>query len=336
MPVAARAQPPAIPVIGFLSARSPEDIPHLLAAFLRGLAENGYVEGQNVTIEYRWALGQYDRLQAMAAELAGRPVVVIVAAGGEPAAMAAKAATSTIPIAFVIGGDPVTVGLAASYNRPGGNATGISIMTSTLDPKRLGLLHEVVPRAATVGALLNPNFPGFEGQLKDMQEAARTIGVQIFVLRASDDREVEAVFETVAQQRIPALAVGADPFFDTRRDKLVALAARHAVPAMYHFREFATAGGLMSYGIDISEVWRQVGVYAGRILKGAKPADLPVLQPTRFELVISQDRQGARHRRAADAARPRRRADRITQRGGFGGRYPVACCWDWSRNGADT
>jgi putative tryptophan/tyrosine transport system substrate-binding protein len=287
MPVAARAQPPAIPVIGFLSTRSPEDIPHLLAAFLRGLAENGYVEGQNVTIEYRWALGQYDRLQAMAAELAGRPVVVIVAAGGEPAAMAAKAATSTIPIAFVIGGDPVTVGLAASYNRPGGNATGISIMTSTLDPKRLGLLHEVVPRAATVGALLNPNFPGFEGQLKDMQEAARTIGVQIFVLRASDDREVEAVFETVAQQRIPALAVGADPFFDTRRDKLVALAARHAVPAMYHFREFATAGGLMSYGIDISEVWRQVGVYAGRMLKGAKPADLPVLQPTKFELVIN-------------------------------------------------
>jgi ABC-type uncharacterized transport system substrate-binding protein len=286
-PRVAVAQPPAIPVIGFLSTRSPEDIPHLLAAFLRGLAENGYVEGQNVTIEYRWALGQYDRLQAMAAELAGRPVVVIVAAGGEPAAMAAKAATSTIPIAFVIGGDPVTVGLAASYNRPGGNATGISIMTSTLDPKRLGLLHEVVPRAATVGALLNPNFPGFEGQLKDMQEAARTIGVQIFVLRASDDREVEAVFETVAQQRIPALAVGADPFFDTRRDKLVALAARHAVPAMYHFREFATAGGLMSYGIDISEVWRQVGDYAGRILKGAKPADLPVLQPTKFELVIN-------------------------------------------------
>jgi putative tryptophan/tyrosine transport system substrate-binding protein len=215
-------------------------------------------------------------------------VVVIVAAGGEPAAMAAKAATSTIPIAFVIGGDPVTVGLAASYNRPGGNATGISIMTSTLDPKRLGLLHEVVPRAATIGALLNPNFPGFEGQLKDMQDAARAIGVQIFVLPASDDREVEAVFETVAQQRIPALAVGADPFFDTRRDKLVALAARHAVPAMYHFREFATAGGLMSYGIDISEVWRQVGVYAGRILKGAKPADLPVLQPTKFEFVINR------------------------------------------------
>ena len=286
-PLAAHAQPPVMPVIGFLSTRAPENIPHLLAAFRRGLAENGYVEEQNLTIEYRWALGEYDRLPGLAAELAGRPVLVIVAAGGEPAALAAKAATSTIPIAFVIGGDPVTAGLAASYNRPGGNATGISIMTSTLDPKRLGLLHELVPRAATVGALLNPNFPGFEGQLKDMQEAARTIGVQIFVLRASNDREVEAVFETVAQQRIPALAVGADPFFDTRRDKLVALAARHAVPAMYHFREFVTAGGLMSYGIDISEVWRQVGVYAGRILKGAKPADLPVLQPTKFELVIN-------------------------------------------------
>jgi putative ABC transport system substrate-binding protein len=214
-------------------------------------------------------------------------VVVFVAAGGEPAALAAKAATSTIPIVFVIGGDPVSIGLATSYNRPSGNATGISILTSTLDPKRLGLLHELVPQAVMVGGLLNPNFPGFESQLKDMQEAARAIGVQIFVLRASDDREVEAVFETVARERIPALAVGADPFFDTRRDKLVALAARHAVPAMYHFREFAAAGGLMSYGIDLSEVWRQVGVYVGRILKGAKPADLPVMQPTKFEFVIN-------------------------------------------------
>jgi putative ABC transport system substrate-binding protein len=286
-PLAARAQQPAMPVIGFLSMRSPEDIPQLLAAFRRGLAENGYVEGQNVTIEYRWALGQYDRLPTLAAELAGRPVVAFVTAGGEPAALAAKAATSTIPIAFVIGGDPVKLGLAASYNRPGGNATGISILTSTLDPKRLGLLHQLVPQAATVGVLLNPNFPGFEGQLKDVQEAARAIGLQIFDLRASDDREVEAVFETVAQQRILALAVCADPFFDTRRDKLVALAARHAVPAMYHFREYAAAGGLMSYGIDLSEVWRQVGGYAGRILKGAKPADLPVIQPTKFEFVIN-------------------------------------------------
>jgi putative tryptophan/tyrosine transport system substrate-binding protein len=286
-PLQAQAQQPGMPVIGFLSTRSPEDIPHLLATFRRGLAENGYVEDQNVMIEYRWALGQYDRLPALATELAARPVVVFVTAGGEPAALAAKTATSTIPIAFVIGGDPVKVGLAESYNRPGGNATGISILTSALDAKRLGLLHELVPQATTVGALLNPSFPSFEGQLKDVQEAARVIGVQIFVLRASDDREVEAVFETIAQQRIPALTVGADPFFDTRRDKLVALAARHAVPAMYHFREFAASGGLMSYGIDISEVWRQLGVYAGQILKGAKPADLPVMQPHKFEFVIN-------------------------------------------------
>jgi putative ABC transport system substrate-binding protein len=251
------------------------------------LAENGYVEGQNVTIEYRWALGEYDRLAALATELVQRPVLVFVTAGGEPAALAAKAATSTIPIAFVIGGDPVKIGLAASYNRPGGNATGISILTNTLEPKRLGLLHQLVPQAATIGVLLNPNFPLFDGQLKDVQEAARAIGLQIIVLRAGDDRDVEAVFETVAQQRIPALTVGADPFFDTRRDKLVALAARHAVPAIYHFREFAAAGGLMSYGIDISEVWREVGDYAGRILKGAKPADLPVMQPTKFEFVIN-------------------------------------------------
>ena len=284
-PVVARAQQP---VIGFLSTRSPEDIPHLLAAFRRGLAENGYVEGQNVTIEYRWALGEYDRLAALATELVQRSVLVFVTAGGEPAALAAKkAATSTIPIAFVIGGDPVKIGLAASYNRPGGNATGISILTNTLEPKRLGLLYQLVPQAATIGVLLNPNFPLFDGQLKDVQEAARAIGLQIIVLRAGDDRDVEAVFETVAQQRIPALTVGADPFFDTRRDKLVALAARHAVPAIYHFREFAAAGGLMSYGIDISEVWREVGDYAGRIFKGAKPADLPVMQPTKFEFVIN-------------------------------------------------
>jgi len=286
-PFAASAQQPAMPVIGFLSTRSPEDIPHLLAAFRRGLAENGYVERQNVTIEYRWALGQYDRLPAMAAELVRRPVTVLASAGGEPAALAAKAATSTIPIVFVIGGDPVKQGLAASLNRPDGNSTGISILTNTLEPKRLGLLRELVPQAVTIGVLLNPNFPQFESQLRDVQEAGRAIGVQIFVLRASDDHEVEGVFETVAQQRIPALAVSADPFFDTRRDKLVALAARRAVPAMYHFREFAAAGGLMSYGIDISEVWRQLGVYAGRILKGAQPADLPVLQPTKFELVIN-------------------------------------------------
>ena len=284
-PLATRAQQ-TMPVIGYLSARSPEDTTHLVAAFRRGLVEDGYVEGQNVAIQYRWALGQVDRLPALAAELAGRSVAILVATGGESAALAAKAATSTIPIVFSTG-DPVKAGLVASYNRPGGNATGINLLTQTLEPKRLGLLHELVPQAATIGFLLNPNFPSAEDQSKDMQEAARAIGLHIHVLRANTDREIEAAFETVAQDRIGALAVGASPFFDTRRNTLVALAARHAVPTMYHFREFAAAGGLMSYGIDPVDAYRQVGVYAGRILKGAKPADLPVLQPTKFEFVIN-------------------------------------------------
>jgi putative ABC transport system substrate-binding protein len=223
----------------------------------------------------------------MAAELVRKPVDVLASTGGESAALAAKAATSTIPIAFIIGGDPVKLGLAASYNRPGGNATGISILTSTLEPKRLGLLHELVPQAATIGVLLNPSFPPFEGQLRDVQEAAHALGVQTHLLRASTDREIDAAFETIAQQRIAALAVGADPFFDTRRDKLVATAARHAVPTMYHFREFAAAGGLVSYGASITDVYREFGIYTGRILKGTKPIDLPVLQPTKFELVIN-------------------------------------------------
>jgi len=284
-PLAAGAQQ-TMPVIGYLSARSPEDTTHLVAAFRRGLAENGYVDGQNVAIEYRWALGQVDRLPALAAELAGRSVAILVTTGGESAALAAKAATSTIPIVFSTG-DPVKAGLVASYNRPGGNATGINLLTQTLDPKRLGLLHELVPQAATIGFLLNPDFPSAEDQSKDMLEAARAIGVGIHVLRANTDREIEAAFETVAQHRIGALVVAASPFFDTRRDTLVALAARYAVPTMYHFREFAAAGGLMSYGIDPVDAYRQVGVYAGRILKGARPADLPVLQPTKFEFVIN-------------------------------------------------
>jgi ABC-type uncharacterized transport system substrate-binding protein len=285
-PLAARAQQPAMPVIGYLSARSPEDTTHLVAAFRRGLAENGYVEGQNVAIEYKWAHGQVDRLPALAAELAGRSVAILVATGGESAALAAKAATSTIPIVFSMG-DLVKAGLAASYNRPGGNATGMNLLTDTLEPKRLGLLHELVPQAATIAFLLNPDFPSAEDQSKDMQEAARAIGLHIHALRANTDREIEAAFETVAQHRIGALAVAASPFFDTRRDTLVALVARHAVPTMYHFREFAAAGGLMSYGIDPIDAYRQVGVYAGRVLKGAKPADLPVLQPTKFEFVIN-------------------------------------------------
>jgi putative ABC transport system substrate-binding protein len=286
-PLAARAQQPAMTVVGFLNARSPIDTAHLVAAFRRGLAENGYVEGQSVTIDYRWASGQPDRLPAMAMELVDRPVVVLAATGGENSAMAAKAATSTIPIVFAVGSDPIKLGLVASYNRPGGNVTGINILTTTLEAKRLGLLHELVPQAATVGVLLNPNWPPSANQLRDVQDAARVVGLQINVLRASTDQEIDAAFETVAQQRIAALAVTGNPFYDTRREKLVALAARHAVPVIYQFREFTAAGGLMSYGIDLPDAYRQVGVYVGRVLKGAKPADLPVLQPTKFEFVIN-------------------------------------------------
>ena len=286
-PLAARAQQPAMPVVGYLSARSPDDTAHLVAAFRRGLGEQGFVEGQNVTIEYQWALGQYDRLAAMAAEFVRRPVTVLTTTGGEPSALAAKAATSTIPIVFAIGGDPVKRGLAASYNRPGGNATGISLLTNPVEPKRLGLLHELVPQATTVGFLLNPTLPQSGSQISDVQEAARTLNLQVHILRASTDREIESAFESVAPQNIQALAVAADGFFDTRREKLVALAAGHAVPTMYHFREFAVAGGLVSYGIDASDAYRLVGVYTGRVLKGDKPADLPVVQSIKFQLVIN-------------------------------------------------
>ena len=286
-PLAARAQQPAMPVVGYLSARSPEDTTHLVEAFRRGLKETGFIDGQNVTVEYRWALGQYDRLPAMAAEFARRPVAIIVATGGEPAALAAKAATSTVPIVFSIGGDPIKQGLAASFNRPGGNSTGITLLTNQLEPKRLGLLRQLVPQATTIGFLLNPSYPPSEGQLKDAEEAARAMSQQIHILRADTDKEIDAAFQTVTQQGIAALAVAAAPFFDTRRAKLVALAARHAVPTMYHFREFAEAGGLVSYGIDPADVYRQVGVYSGRVLKGDKAAELPVMQATKFEFVIN-------------------------------------------------
>ena len=286
-PLAARAQQAPMPVVGYLSARSEDDAGHLLEAFRRGLAEMGYVEGQNVTIEYRWAEGQHDRLPAMAAELVGRPAAVLVATGGESAALAAKAATSTIPIVFVAGGDPVKLGLVASYNRPGGNATGIDIVSTTLEPKRLGLLRDLVPKAATIGFLMNPNYSPAESQLRDAQQAGRALGLQIDALRANTDTDIDLAFDMIAQRRIPALAVASGPFFDTRREKLVALAGRHAVPAMYGFREYPAAGGLASYGVDLVGMYRQVGVYAGRVLRGAKPGDLPVLRPTKFELVIN-------------------------------------------------
>jgi len=286
-PRGVRAQPAAMPVIGFLSARSPDESAHLLAAFRRGLDEQGFVEGQNATIEYRWARGQYDRLAALAAELVQRQVGVIVALGGEPAARAARAGTTTIPVVGAFSADPVAAGLIASLSRPGGNVTGISNLSTALEAKRVGLMHDLVPQATAIGALINPDFPTTATQLKDMQEAAGKLGLKLEVLRASSDRELEAAFASVAQHRIPALMVAADAFFNSRREKLAAMAAQDKLPAMYSFRDYAAAGGLMSYGIDLSDVYRLVGVYAGQILKGAKPADLPVLQPSKFEFVIN-------------------------------------------------
>jgi putative ABC transport system substrate-binding protein len=286
-PLRARAQQAAVPVIGFLHTRSQEAYPSY-AAFLKGLGQTGFVEGQSVRIEYRWAAGQYDRLPAMAADLARRKVNVIVAGGGEPSPRAAKAASSHIPILFVIGSDPVRAGLVESYRRPGGNITGINIMTDLLEAKRLGLLHDLVPEATTVGFLWNPRFASAaENQVPDAQEAARALGLTLRPLPVSTADDIDAAFDTIRVERILAVAVSADPFLDMSRNRIIALAARHSVPAMYQFREHAVAGGLMSYGIDLDEVYRQAGLYAGRILKGEKPADLPVLQPTKFQFVIN-------------------------------------------------
>ena len=286
-PLAAGAQQAAMPVIGYLSSRSPDDTTHLLAGFRQGLADGGFIEHQNVTIEYRWALGQYDHLPVLATGLTRLPVVVVVSTGGEPAALAAKAATSTIPIVFGTGTDPVKAGLVASYNRPGGNATGINFQTADMEAKRLGLLHELMPQAKNIVFLYNPKFAAAEGQLPDVREAARTLGLQINALHASTDVEINAAFRTMVQQQTAALILAADPFFDTRRSQLVVLAAYNRLPAIYQFREYAAAGGLMSYGIDAIDAYRQIGIYAARILKGARPADLPVMQPTKYELVIN-------------------------------------------------
>jgi putative tryptophan/tyrosine transport system substrate-binding protein len=282
-PLAARAQQPATPVIGFLSSRSPEDSTHLMPAFAAGLADGGYVEGQNLAIEFRWARGRYDLLPAMASELVSRRVVVLTTAGGEPSALAAKRATSTIPIVFGVGGDPVRLGLVESFSRPGGNATGVTLLTNLMEPKRLGLLRELIPGVPVIGVLLNPNFV----QLQQIEEAARSIDQRITVANVSTDEELEAAFAAFASERIGALLVAADPYFDTRREQIVGLAARYRLPAIYQFREYAEAGGLLSYGVSITDAYRQYGVYTARILKGAKPADLPVLQPTKFETVIN-------------------------------------------------
>src|SRR5438034_1574086 len=285
-PLAARAQQPAMPVIGFLSGVSPDGYALYVAAFRQGLKEAGYVNGQNATIEYRWAEGHYDRLPALAADLIQRKVTVI-AATTTPAAQAAKAATSTVPIVFTTGGDPIKLGLVASLNRPGGNVMGISNLLLELGSKQLGLLRELVPAITAITILMNPNFPGTESQLRDVEAAARTLGLQLIVLRAGTDHEIDTAFATIAQQGSRALVVGVDPSFLDRCDHIVALAARHAIPAIYPVREFAVAGGLMSYGTDFADSYRQAGIYAGRIIRGEKPADLPVQRSTKFEFVIN-------------------------------------------------
>jgi putative tryptophan/tyrosine transport system substrate-binding protein len=283
-PLAARAQQPSMPVVSFLNSTSPAPWAHLVAAFRRGLGETGYVEDRNVAIEYRWAEGQYDRLPALAADLVRRQVAVIVATGGTASGLAAKAATSTIPIVFTSGGDPVNEGLAASLNRPGGNATGMVVLLTAMEGKRLGLLREMVRTATLIAVLLNP---GIETQLNDVRDAARAVGQQIHILPATSEREIDAAFSKMVEVRAGALLVCADPFLYSRRDHIVALAARYAIPAIYELREYAVVGGLMSYGINLADIYRLVGNYTGRILKGDKPAELPVQQATKFEFVIN-------------------------------------------------
>ena len=285
-PVTAHAQQ-SVPVIGYLNGASAAEFPHLLAGFRKGLSETGYVEGRNVTIEYRYADGQYDRLPALAAELVGRKVSVIVATAGTPTIRAAKAATSTIPIVFVIGGDPVMFGIVASLSRPGGNITGMTLFGIELAAKRLGLLLELVPAATIIGVLANPNNPITEPQLTDLQAAANTLGRQLLVLKASAESDFAAVSTAIGQSHVDALVVAADPFFDDRRAQIVSVAARQKVPACYVRHEFVKEGGLISYGADVPDAFRQAGVYTGRILKGEKPADLPVMQPSKFELAIN-------------------------------------------------
>jgi putative ABC transport system substrate-binding protein len=285
-PIAARAQQ-VMPVVGFLNAGSPAERTNLVAAFRQALSEAGYVERRNMSIEYRWAENQYDRLPGLAADLIGRDVTVIATPGSTPAALAARAATTTIPIVFSSGSDPVKLGLVASLSRPGGNVTGMSFLTNLLVTKQFDLLHDLVPAARVIGLLVNPNFPDSENLTKDAQAAADTRGQKLVVVKANTESDLDPAFTTLVQQRIGALLVTAEPFFFSRREQLAALSARHAMPTIHSLREFVAAGGMMSYGASNTEAWRQVGVYVGRILKGARAADLPVVQSTKFELVIN-------------------------------------------------
>ena len=284
-PVVARAQQPAVPVVGFLHGSSAWESTFFVAAFRQGLGESGYVEGSKVIIDYRWAEGHYDRLPVLAADLVRRGVTAIV--GNTPATMAAKAVTTTIPIVFSTGSDPVKLGFVASLNRPGRNVTGVSFFSTELEAKRLGILHELVPTATKIAAILNPRYPDVEAQLKEVQDAAGALGLQVQILHASSERDLDTAFATLTDWRAEAALVCADPFLFSRRENIVALASRYAVPAIYEQRENALAGGLASYGTNLTNAYHQVGIYTGRILKGEKPADLPVMQSTRFEFVIN-------------------------------------------------
>ena len=286
LPLAVRAQT-AMPVVGYIGSGMPDDQVNLVNATRQGLKDAGYVEGQNVRVEFRWAEGHYDRLPGLAAELVQQKVAVIIAAGGSDPGRAAKAATSSIPIVFITATDPVRTGLVASLSRPEANVTGISMIGSALEAKRLELLHELVPQASTIGALINPNYPAAKLQTQEVQEAAARLGVQAVLRNASTETEIDAAFADFVQQKVGALLLGNDPFFGSQREKLAALAIRHRLPAISFRREFAEAGGLVSYGPLFADGYREAGVYAGRILKGARTTDLPVMQPTKFELVVN-------------------------------------------------
>jgi len=286
-PLSTGAQQPITPIIGFLNNLSPDAIAHLVSEFREGLKEAGYVEGRNLAIEYRWAESQNDRLPELAADLVRRRVMVIVATGGGASALAAKAASTTIPTVFSSATDPVELGLVASLNRPGGNATGVHVMTNSLEAKRLGLLHELVPNAATIAVLVNPGTPGADSQLVEVETAGRAIARKVHIVKASKEPELAEAFARLTEARAGALLVAADPFFNAHRQQIVALAEHYAIPATYEFREFVAAGGLMSYGISLADAYRLIGLYTGKILQGTRPADLPVVQPTKFELVIN-------------------------------------------------
>jgi putative ABC transport system substrate-binding protein len=286
-PIASQAQQPAGPVIGYLSGRSPEDTVDELAAFQKGLSEGGFVSGGNVTIEYRWARGDYSRLAVLAAELVQRRVTVVAATGGQNSARAAMQATATIPVVFALGADPVELGLVQSLNRPGGNATGTTILLGDMDQKRFGILQRTIPGIVRFGALVNPNYPPSADQIRDLEKAATDLGRQVFVAKASNDAELDAAFAALLHEQVGALLVASDPYFDTRRSRIIAFVAQNRLPAIYQFRAYAVEGGLISYGPSITDAYRQVGLYVARVLKGERPADLPILRPTKFDFVVN-------------------------------------------------